>query len=102
MVSSIALFISVLINAILVYAVWNLIRTSEDQEEHIEVLENRITNFFLGAQDVLSNMRMLDDRQIFEKDDEVGVLFAQLTVIIGELRILLYGEEKEEEYILDE
>jgi hypothetical protein len=36
-------------------------------------------------------MRTLDEKQMFEKDDEVGDLFSQLTDTINELRPLLYG-----------
>jgi len=41
-------------------------------------------------------MRVLDEKQMFETDDEVGTLFQQLTDIIGTLRSLLYGNTDDE------
>jgi hypothetical protein len=45
---------------------------------------------------VLHTMRVLDEKQMFETDDEVGTLFQQLTEIIGTLRPLLYGNTDDE------
>jgi hypothetical protein len=36
-------------------------------------------------------MRELDERQMFEKDDEVGDVFAQLIDTVNELRPFIYG-----------
>jgi len=90
------LSLSVLLNGVLAYTTWNILRKLESQEEYTEHLEGRIGNFFISVQNVLADMRALDNREMFEKDDEVGTLFTQLTVILGELRVLIYGEEEEE------
>jgi len=95
MISMILLSLSVLLNVALGYAVWNLLRGLEAHEDSVEFLQGRIAKFFEGVQNVLADMRAIDNRQMFEKDDEVGTLFAQLTVILGELRVLIYGEEEE-------
>jgi len=97
MIMIILLGLSVLLNAVLGYAVWNSMRSLEAQENIIDYLEQRIARFFIGVQDVLATMRALDNKQMFEKDDEVGALFAQITIIVGELRVLIYGEGEEEE-----
>jgi hypothetical protein len=41
-------------------------------------------------------MRALDEKQMFETDDEVGEIFAQLTDIISMLRPILYGQEQDD------
>ena len=45
---------------------------------------------------VLHTMRVLDEKKMFESDDEVGTLFQQLTEIVGSLRPLLYGTTDDE------
>lgn len=95
MILTTLLGISVLLNIGFLFAIRNHLRNQSVFQDHIEHLEYRISRYFTGTQDVLMSMRAIDDKQMFEKDDEVGSLFTQLTEIIGELRILLYGEEEE-------
>ena len=68
----IVLIISILLNISLIYATWNLLRKNELMEETIE-------NFYTRLDKTLRTMRALDERQMFEKDDEVGDVFSQLT-----------------------
>ena len=91
----ILLGLSVLLNGILAYFLRKSFILQDSLDDYIEYLETRIADFFVKCQQVLADMRTLDDRQMFEKDDEVGALFTQLTIVIGELRTLLYGEEEE-------
>jgi hypothetical protein len=56
-----------------------------------EIMETAIENFYTRLQRTLNIMRTLDEKQMFEKDDEVGDLFSQLTDAVNELRPLLYG-----------
>ena len=77
-----------------IYVIWNLLRKTE-------MYEDTIVRFNEGAINILTKMRIIDERQMFEKDDEVGILFEDLSSTIGELRYILYGEETEEEPILD-
>ena len=89
------LVISVLLNGALGYAALNMLKKNESMEDAIE-------NFYSRLQRTLNTMRALDEKQMFEKDDEVGDVFAQLTDTVNELRPLLYGSnatdgtEKEE------
>jgi len=78
------LTIIVVFNAVLLYAAWNSVRK-------IEMLEDSISNFYSRTQSTLNTMRELDEKQMFEKDDEVGDLFAQLTDTVNELRPFIYG-----------
>lgn len=86
----IILIISIVMNIVLLYGSYNAIRK-------IEQHENTIAWFYNGIVNILRTARMLDEKEMFEKDDEVGVLFDQLLAIIGELRTFIYGEENEEE-----
>ena len=80
------LVISVLLNGALGYAALNMLRKNESMEDAIQ-------NFYFRLQTTLTIMRMLDEKQMFEKDDEVGDVFAQITDTVNELRPLLYGSD---------
>jgi hypothetical protein len=56
----------------------------------ITLYEQSIQQFYEDTSMVLHTMRVLDEKQMFETDDEVGTLFQQLTDVIGTLRPLLY------------
>lgn len=87
---TIALIISVVLNLVLLYGSYNAVRK-------IERYERNIVWFYRNATNILETARLLDEKEMFEKDDDVGILFDQLIDIIGELRTLLYGQESEEE-----
>jgi len=74
--------ISVILNIILLIGVRNLLRQNEQ-------LEDRLVNTNLSVQDKVQNalneMRKIDTRQAFEKDDEVGVTFDGLKKIVEDL-----------------
>ena len=53
--------------------------------------------FYEGTTRILRTSRHLDNKEMFEKDDEVGALFQQLITVIGELRGIIYEKEEEEE-----
>lgn len=71
------------------YLVWNLYRKTQIYEQSIE-------QFYSALTVTLANMRMLDARQMFETDDEVGTVFQQLVDIMSNLRPILYGMETNE------
>ena len=74
-----------------------LIYASYIAVKKIEIYEDNIMRFYTGATKILRTSRHLDNREMFEKDDEVGALFQQLITVIGELRGILYEKEEEEE-----
>ena len=84
------LVISVIVNIALIYASYVSVKK-------IEIYEDNIMKFYEGATQILRTSRHLDNREMFEKDDEVGALFQQLITVIGELRGVIYEEEEEEE-----
>ena len=84
------LVISVVINVALIYSSYVTVKK-------IEVYEDNIMRFYEGATQILRTSRHLDNKEMFEKDDEVGDLFQQLITVIGELRGIIYETEEEEE-----
>ena len=84
------LVISIILNVALVYASYVAVKK-------IEIYEDNIMRFYEGATQILKTSRHLDNKEMFEKDDEVGALFQQLITVIGELRGIIYEEEEEEE-----
>ena len=83
------LVISAVLNVALIYASYVAVKK-------IEIYEDNIMKFYTGATGILSAARHLDNREMFEKDDEVGTLFDQLIEVIGELRGIIYEKEEEE------
>ena len=84
------LVISAVINVALIYSSYVTVRK-------IEIYEDNIMRFYEGATKILRTSRHLDNREMFEKDDDVGTLFNQLIETIGELRGIIYEKEEEEE-----
>ena len=84
------LVISAVLNVALIYASYVAVKK-------IEIYEDNIMKFYKGATKILRTSRHLDNREMFEKDDEVGDLFDQLIEVIGELRGIIYEEEEKEE-----
>ena len=84
------LVISAGVNVALIYASYISVRK-------IEIYEDNIMRFYEGTTRILRTSRHLDNKEMFEKDDEVGALFQQLITVIGELRGIIYEEEEKEE-----
>ena len=74
--------ISVLINLILLVGVRNLLKQNEQLEDR---LVNLIGDVRTRVSTALENMRSIDNREMFEKDDEVGVTFDEIKKIVENL-----------------
>jgi hypothetical protein len=85
----VVLILSILLNGALGYACWNLLRKNEVMEDAIDIFYTRLDT-------TLKTMRVIDSRQMFEKDDEVGSVFNQVVDIVNDLRPLLYGSNTED------
>ena len=74
--------ISITLNLILLIGVRNLLKQNEQ-------LEDRVIQTIASTRDnvssALDEMRKIDNKQAFEKDDEVGVTFEELKKIVEEL-----------------
>jgi hypothetical protein len=60
------------------------------------VYEESIQQFYSALTATLANMRLIDARQMFETDDEVGTVFQQLVDTLSNLRPILYGMDIDE------
>ena len=74
--------ISVLLNLILLIGVRNLLKQNEQLEDRLVETTQSIREKVSNA---LTQMRSLDNREVFEKDDEVGVTFQELKKVVEEL-----------------
>ena len=74
--------VSVILNIVLLVGVRNLLRQNEQLEDR---LVDIVDTTRIKVSDALSNMRKLDNREVFEKDDEVGVTFEEMKKIVEDL-----------------
>jgi competence protein ComGC len=74
--------ISVIINVILLVGVRNLLKQNEQLEDRLVETNDFVKN---KVQASLDNMKRLDFKQAFEKDDEVGATFHELKKVVEEL-----------------
>jgi competence protein ComGC len=74
--------ISVIINVILLVGVRNLLKQNEQLEDRLVETTQSVREKVSNA---LTQMRSLDNREVFEKDDEVGVTFQELKKVVEEL-----------------
>lgn len=72
---TIALTLSIIINLITLFAVYNLFKKLETFEEIIEENDTFIEDELKRNEALLEALRRIDNRQMFEKDDDVGSLF---------------------------
>lgn len=79
-----------ILNIGLGYATYNLLKK-------LEIYEKSVEEFYTSLSFVLHTMRALDEKQMFESDDEVGTIFKQMSDVLFTLRPLIYGKEQNEE-----
>lgn len=63
----------------------------------VELYESTINDFYTKTAFILHAMRTLDERQMFEDDDDVGFVFKQLRDVLFTLHPLLYGTNDQQE-----
>lgn len=88
MILKIILIASLIFNGVLLYIARNAIQKNNVYEETID-------EFYSSVSIVLHNMRAIDERGMFEADDDVGTVFAQLRDILELLRPMVYGDVDE-------
>jgi competence protein ComGC len=79
---NIVIGISVVINIVLLIGVRNLLKQNEQLEDRLVKTTN---DTIQSVGTALDKMRELDNREVFEKDDEVGVTFLELKNIVETL-----------------
>ena len=74
--------VSAVLNIVLLIGVRNLLRQNEQLEDR---LIKTIDETREAVSTTLEQMRQLDTREVFEKDDEVGVTFNELKKVVEDL-----------------
>ena len=74
--------ISIILNVIFIIGIINLIKQNEEYED---MVVNTRLEIISKVESALQQMRDIDNREVFEKDDEVGSTFQQLKNIIEDL-----------------
>lgn len=69
-------YLLLIIIAALTYAVWNLLKKIEKYEDIIQENDNFIQDELQRNEALLEALRRIDNRQMFEKDDDVGSIFS--------------------------
>ena len=64
------------------YSSWNLLKKQELTEDWLVALENRLSN-------IIDEVKEIDDKGMFEADDEVGTIFGQINAMITTLNDFL-------------
>ena len=64
------------------YSSWNLMKKQEMTEDWLVALENRLSN-------VIKEVKEIDEKGMFEADDEVGTIFEQINSMIVTLNDFL-------------
>ena len=65
-----------------IYSSWNLMKKQELTEDWLVALENRLSN-------IIDEVKEIDDKGMFEADDEVGTIFSQINAMITTLNDFL-------------
>jgi hypothetical protein len=73
-----ALFIVSVLFGLSIYIIFNLIKKLEKYEDIIEENQNFIQSEIKRNEALLEALRQIDERQMFEKDDDVGSIFYQI------------------------
>ena len=80
--TNIIILISFLLNLILLIGVRNLLKQTEQLEDRLISSINEVRG---RIENTLKKMKDIDNREAFEKDDEVGVTFQELKKLIEDL-----------------
>ncbi len=75
-----------ILSASLSYAVYNLLSKLEKYEDVIEENDLFIQSELQRNEALLEALRQIDERQMFEKDDEVGSIFYQIKETIEKFK----------------
>jgi hypothetical protein len=73
-----SLFIISILFGLSIYIIFNLFKKLEKYEDIIEENQNFIQSEIKRNEALLEALRQIDERQMFEKDDDVGSIFYQI------------------------
>lgn len=73
--------IGVIIFGVIGYIIWNLLKKTEKLENQIAVQEKYILEFYDLVKQSEFKIKEIDNKQLFQSDDEVGFFFTNLKII---------------------
>lgn len=73
--------IGVIIFGVIGYIIWNLLKKTEKLETQIDIQEKYILEFYDLVKQSELKIKEIDEKQLFQSDDEVGFFFTNLKVI---------------------
>jgi len=73
-----ALFIIFILFGVCIYVIFNLLKKLEKYEDQFEEYQKFIETETKRNEALLEALRQIDNRQMFEKDDDVGSIFYQI------------------------
>lgn len=73
--------IIIIILGIIGYIIWNLMKKAEKLEEMISVQEKYIMEFYDLIKQSELKIKEIDEKQLFQSDDEIGFFFTNIKVI---------------------
>lgn len=85
------LFIISLIGNIILFKLFRINLTK------VDIYEAWILGYKNQIEETYQALKFVDEKQIFEKDDEVGFVFSDILKIIKDLRTKIYEEETTKE-----
>ena len=74
----ITLFIIFVLLGVCIYVIFNLLKKLEKYEDQFEEYQKFIETETNRNEALLEALRQIDNRQMFEKDDDVGSIFYQI------------------------
>ncbi len=84
----IAFYILLALSITMVWIIFNLLRKLEKYEDFVEEYEKFIIDERTKNESLLEALRQIDNRQMFEKDDDVGSIFYQIKETIERFKQL--------------
>ena len=61
------------------YVIFNILKKLEQLESANEEYSKWVEQFYTKMNTILSDIKHIDDKKIFESDDEVGSVFSQIS-----------------------
>tara|TARA_R110000744_G_scaffold40963_5_gene92886 strand:- start:212 stop:487 length:276 start_codon:yes stop_codon:yes gene_type:complete len=77
---------------ILIYAIFNLLRKLERLDDELTDVSLTLADVLTSIEQTYNDMKLLDSKQMFESDDEVGNVFKTLKGEVDNLRDKYIGE----------
>lgn len=96
MITSIIFTLSLGLNAILAWTTYVQYAKNNVYEQNLLQADENLQNVFQKVSTTLHTIRLLDEKRMFESDDEVGTVFQQLVDIVNDMRPMIYGADNEE------